>query len=139
MTYRLMTPAEKGINRNRAIQHLCWLLGDKMYMQWAHVSLHIKVNGKYTWQFPQERDQFLAFIVPEMEKFCGKWFEECMNPDAIPHPVRIAMEWHNGRMVRDVVLKHYPQYAKLLPMVHDRCERMGITLNVPSTEWEVAA
>ena len=113
MTYRLMTPAEKGINRNRAIQHFCWLLGDKMYMQWAHVSMHIKVNGK--------------------------WFDECMNPDAIPHPVRIAMEWHNGRRVRDVVLAHYPQYAKLLPMVHDRCERMGITLNVPSTEWEVAA
>ena len=139
MTYRLLTDAEKAVNRGRTVQHLCWLLGDKMYMQFAHVSMHAKVNGKYSWQYPQERDQFLAFIVPEVEKFCGKWFSEATNPDALPHPVRIAMEWNNGRRVRDVVLANYPQYEKLLPMVHERCERMGITLNVPSTEWEVAA
>jgi len=139
MTYRLLTDAEKAVNRDRTVNHLCWLLGGKMYMQYEHVSLHAKVDGKYTWQYPQERDQFLAFIMPEVEKFCGKWFSEATNPDVLPHPVRIAMEWHNGRRVRDAVLYINPQYEKLLRMVHDRCERMGITLNVPSTEWEGAA
>ena len=32
MTYRLLTDAEKAINRNRTIQHFCMLMGDKMYM-----------------------------------------------------------------------------------------------------------
>lgn len=137
MSYRLLTESEKGINRNRTIQHFAWLTGT--YQQFCHVSLHDKVDGKYTWQYPQERDQFLAFIMPEVEKFCGKWFSEATNPDVLPHPVRIAMEWHNGRRVRDAVLYINPQYEKLLRMVHDRCERMGITLNVPSTEWEGAA
>lgn len=137
MSHLLLTDAEKGINRNRTIQHFAWITGT--YQQFCHVSVHVKVNGKYTWQYPQEREQFLSFIVPEVEKFCGKWYTEGTNPDAIPHPVRIAMEWHNGRLVRDAVLSINPQYGKLLRMVHDRCERMGIELNVPSTEWEVAA
>jgi hypothetical protein len=137
MTYRLMTPAEKGINRNRSIQHFCWLLGDKMYMQWAHASLHIKVNGKYTWQFPKERDEFMVFIIPEIDKFCGKHWEESRNPDAIHHPLRVAVEWHNGRKVKESFVKYYPHLLKMLPMIHERMVKLGISVNVPADEWTI--
>ena len=46
------------------------------------------------------------------------------------------MEWHNGVKVRDVIMQNFPNMARMLPMVHDRCERLGIKLNVPSTEWD---
>lgn len=137
MTYRLLTDAEKAINRNRAIQHFCMLMGDKMYMQFAHVSLHVKTNGKYTWQFPKERDEFMVFIIPEIEKFCGKHWEESMNPDAIPHPLRVAVEWHNGRKVKESFVKYYPHLLKMLPMVHERMVKLGISVNVPADEWTI--
>lgn len=123
------------INRNRTIQNMCVLLGGDMYLKFCHVSCHVKENGKYRWQYPNERDQFLAYIIPEVEIFCGKWFDEGMNPDALPHPICIAMQWHHGRSVRDTVLKVWPEYARMLPMVHDRCEHLGIELKSSESEW----
>ena len=137
MTYRLLTDAEKAINRNRTIQNLCWMLGDKKYMQFAHVSLHVKNNGRYTWQYPQERDAFMALIIPEVESFCGKWYEEGVNPDAIPHPLRVAVEWHNGRKVKESFVKYYPHLLKMLPMIHERMVKLGISVNVPADEWTI--
>lgn len=137
MTYRLLTPAEKAINRNRTIQNYCWLLGDAIYMRFAHVSLHEKVNGRYTWQFPKERDEFMAFITPEVTKFCEKYFDEGKNPDAIPHPLRVAIEWHNGRKVKESFEKYFPHLLKMLPMIHERMVKLGISVNVPPSEWTI--
>ena len=136
MSYRLPTAQEKAINRQRTIQHFALLTGS--YHQLCHAMLHVKEGGRYSLLNPQEYGSFMAYIVPEVEKFCGKWFDECSNPDSIPHPVRIATEWHNGRTVRDSVLQAFPQYARLLPMVHDRCVALGIELAVPETEWSIA-
>jgi hypothetical protein len=97
----------------------------------------IKVNGKYTWQFPKERDEFMVFIIPEIEKFCRKHWEESRNPDAIPHPLRVAVEWHNGRKVKESFVKYYPHLLKMLPMVHERMEKLGISVNVPADEWKI--
>lgn len=133
MSYRLLTQQEKAFNRERTIQHFAYLTG--IYTQYCHAMLHVKNGGRYTLLNPQEHDSFMSLIVPEVSKFCGKWFDEAMNPDTLPHPVRIAMEWHNGRRCRDAVLKSYPQYAKLLPMVHERCVKLNIGLNVPETEF----
>ena len=122
------------INRNRTIKHFAYLTGT--YSTLCEVSTTFKENGKYKLTKPREHTLYMASVVPEVEMFCGKWFTEAANPDALPHPIRIAMEWHNGRTVREPVIKAFPQYARLLPMVHDRCERLGIKLNIPSTEWE---
>lgn len=122
------------INRNRTIKHFAHLTGT--YNTLCEVSTTFKENGKYRLTKPQEHTFYMASVVPEVEKFCGKWFTESVNPDALPHPIRIAMEWHNGVKVRDVIMQNFPNLARMLPMVHDRCERLGIKLNVPSTEWE---
>lgn len=137
MSYRLLTPNEKAINRYRAMQHLCWLLGPSMYMQFCHVHVHDKVDGRYTWKFPQERDQFFSTFTPVMEHFAQRYYTEGKNPDNLDHPVRIALEWHNGRRIKDAFLKAWPEKAKMLPMVKARCDKLGITLNVPESEWTI--
>lgn len=137
MSYRLLTPNEKAINRDRAMQHLCWLLGPSMYSQFCHVHVHDKVDGRYVLKYPQERDQFYAFLDTEIKKFAGPYWDNSTNPDSLPHPLRIAMEWHNGRKVKDVIMKVWPDKSRILPMVKERCDKLGITLNVPESEWTI--
>lgn len=136
MSYKMLTPGQKAVNRDRTIQHFAWLTGT--YQQFCHVSAHTKENGRYTWLFPKERDEFMAFVIPEIEKFCGKYWEEYMNPDAIPHPLRVAIEWHNGRRgIKDSFVKFYPHLLKMLPMIHERMVKLGISVNVPADEWTI--
>lgn len=137
MSYRELTETEKQVNRNRALQNFCHMLGPDMYLQFCHVSIQNKTNGKYAWMFPKERDQFMAFLVPEIAKFCGKYWDMGSNPDALPHPICIAMNWVDGRVVKDSILKVWPDKAKIVPMVRARCERLGIKLNVNEKEFEV--
>ena len=134
MSYRMLTQGEKAVNRDRTIQHFAWLTGT--YQQFCHVSCHTKVNGRYTWQYPQERDSYMAFMIPEISKFCGRYWNESTNPDNLPHPIRIAMYWHEGVLVRETMQRCFPHLLKMLPMVRARMERLKIEVNVPPTEWE---
>ena len=45
MSYKLLTPGQKAVNRDRTIQHFAWLTGT--YQQFCHVSAHTKENGRY--------------------------------------------------------------------------------------------
>lgn len=135
MSYKLLTPGQKAVNRDRTIQHFAWLTGT--YQQFCHVSVHTKENGRYTWQYPQERDSYMAFVIPEISKFCGRYWEESTNPDNLPHPMRIAMYWHNGVLVRETMQRCFPHLLKMLPMIHDRMEKLKIAVNVPPSEWTI--
>ena len=140
MSYKLLTPGQKAVNRDRTIMHYAWLTG--IYHQYCHVSVHTKQNGRYTWQYPEEREQFLSFIVPEVEKFCGKYFTDATNPDNIPHPIRVAMYWHNGILCKDAFIEYAINSNKeylipMLPMIHERMVKLKIAVNVPPSEWTI--
>lgn len=140
MSYKMLTPGQKAVNRDRTIQHFAWLTGT--YQQFCHVSAHTKENGRYKWQYPQERDSYMAFVIPEISKFCGRHWEECTNPDNLPHPMRVAMYWHEGIMCKDALIEYAtrsnkPYLVNILPMVHDNMEKLKIAVNVPPSEWTI--
>lgn len=135
MRYKLLTPGQKAVNRDRTFQHFAWLTGT--YQQFCRVSAHTKENGRYKWQYPQERDSFMAFVIPEISKFCGRYWDESTNPDKLPHPIRVAMYWHEGIKCKDAMKECFPHLLKMLPMIHDRMEKLKIAVNVPPSEWTI--
>lgn len=136
MSYRLLSNAEKRMNRHRAMQHFSWLMG--VYHDFCHVFVHEKTSsGKYVYKYPQEQDKFMANFTPMIEFLCGKYYTEGVNPDVLPHPVRMAMEWHNGRKIKDTIMQIWPEKARLIPMVKERCDKLGIKLTAPESEYVI--
>ena len=83
-----------AINRNRTIKRYCELTGHGM--KYAEVSVRIKDGGKWRYVNQRAHDEFIAYITPAVNRFCGIEFSEGANPDWLPHPIATATHIING-------------------------------------------
>lgn len=85
----------EAINRKRTISLYCWLTGK--YSEFCDkCKAYRNECGKVVPYSERDSSEFLAYITPAVERFCGDWFINGENPDAIPHPIAIAIALRNG-------------------------------------------
>lgn len=86
---------QRRINRSACIRRYCELTGNDA--KFREVSVMLRENGK--WRYVNERahDEFIAYISPAVERFCGRFFTDGENPQWLPHPIAIATHIVNGR------------------------------------------
>lgn len=83
-------------NRNRAISLYCYLTG--RYADYcAKCAMRMDEHRHARYISERDADEFLGYITPAVERFCGDAFEKGLNPDALPHPLAIAMAIHHRR------------------------------------------
>lgn len=83
------------LNRNRTISLYCMLTG--RYAEYcSKCKVYRNECGRVVPYSGRDNAEFLAYITPAVERFCGNWFSEGKNPDLLPHPIAIAVAVRNG-------------------------------------------
>lgn len=124
-SYRLPTDNERRINRERCVTLYAHLRG--CYHQLCSAYRTVKdERGKYSYASKTDKDAWDRTYIHEVEQLCGKWYTEGANPDALPHPVQVAIQLKNGR---DIV-RSMAALGKLdfIDKVRARCAAIGIQL-----------
>lgn len=111
----------RSINRRRTVALYCMLV-DK-YGKFCDVSRTYKSEGKRALADEKAYDSFMNYVEPAVERFCGDFYRFGANPDALPHPLRIAICVKQGmtNVVEDALKQigkvHY--LPKVISMMHD--------------------
>lgn len=111
-------PVIRRINRTRTIARYCELTGlGKKYREvsMTHKEVGGSLNGAYEYNDVEGRREFISYIAPAVERFCGEWYTEGRNPDWFPHPIFIATHLIHGRndAIKECIEKSTPN-AKAL-------------------------
>jgi hypothetical protein len=95
----------EAINRKRTISLYCMLTG--RYAEFCDkCKVYRNECGRVVPYSERDNAEILAFITPDVERFCGDWFSDGKNPDAPPHPIAIAIDIRHGRSsIRDTLAK----------------------------------
>lgn len=125
MTYRLPTETERRINRDRCVTLYAHLRG--CYLQLCNAYRTVKDDhGKYSYASKLDKVAWDRTYIPEIESLCGKWYTEGANPDALPHPVQVAIQLKNGRDITlAMAMLGKPDFIQ---KVQARCATIGIRL-----------
>ena len=93
------------INRNRTISLYCMLTG--RYHEYCSKCARYKAwDGLSAYVSERDAHEFLAYVTPAVERFCGDSFAKGLNPDTPPHPIAIAIAIRHGRSaIRDTLAK----------------------------------
>lgn len=84
-----------ALNRNRAISLYCFLTG--RYAEYCQkCKCYRNECGKVVPYSEHDCNEFIAYITPSVERFCGEWFRGGSDPDVLPHPIAIAIALRNG-------------------------------------------
>lgn len=111
----------RAINRRRTIALYCTLV-DK-YSKFCDVSRTYKNEGKRTLADEKDYDNFMSYIEPAVEMFCGDFYRFGYNPDALPHPLRIAIcvKYGMTNVVKDAlkIIGKERYLPKVISMMHN--------------------
>ena len=125
MSYRLPTETERRINRDRCMILYAHLRG--CYQKFCEAYRRLKgASGKYSYASKLDKVAWDRTYIPEIESLCGKWYTEGANPDALPHPVQVAIQLKNGRDIRQAMAMFGKE--DFIDKVRARCAALGIRI-----------
>lgn len=93
------------INRNRTVALYCMLTG-RYHEYCSKCAMRMDEHRHARYISERDADEFLGYITPAVERFCGDSFAKGLNPDTPPHPIAIAIAIRHGRSaIRDTLAK----------------------------------
>ena len=77
------------LNRQRTISQYCNLTN--RYAEYVDKCARIKDEIGFHYKSETDANEFLSYIIPAVERFCGQQYREGKDPDVLPHRIAIAI------------------------------------------------
>lgn len=122
-----MEPDEllKKINRVRCLTLFAQLRG--CYNKFCSAYAVVKTGpGQCEYASPVAKEAWDRANMADVERLCGQWYTEGVNPDSLPHPVQVALQLKYGRDIS--VAMAMLGKSDFIPKVQARCATIGIRL-----------
>lgn len=119
------TETERKANRARCVTLYAHLRGCYGKLCEAYRTAKTQ-DGRYVYASDTAKDAWDRSYLQEVEQLCGRWYTDGINPDALPHPVQVALQLRNGRDIS----RSMAALGKIdfIEKVRARCARIGIKI-----------